>query len=373
MKRRQFLSFCSGCLFAGLANAQEWSAPPRLARPDVASDEGGLWALMDREEARLRRSPFALRDPHLQRYVQDIACRLATEHCADLRVHLVRTPFFNATMAPNGMMQVWTGLLLRVDNEAQLAAVIGHEIGHYLQRHQLDRLRDVKKRSAFGQFLGMFGLVGMAGQVGLLAGMFAYGREHESEADRIGSLLMRRAGYDAAEAANIWENLQLELKARADGEQNSPLFATHPPAEERQAALRRLAEAAPGGITNASAWQKRIAPYLREWLGDEVKRGQHEESIALLTRKIGSYPANAEYLHARAEAYRLRAKGEDLQTALADYQVAASLGGEPAETHRGMGLVFRAIGDSAAARTHFQRYLEKAPDAPDAPMIRSYL
>ena len=72
---------------------------------------------------------------------------------AHTQVHLVRTPLFNASMAPNGMMQVWTGLLLRVDDEAQLAAVLGHEFGHYLARHSTERLRDAKSRSAFGAFL----------------------------------------------------------------------------------------------------------------------------------------------------------------------------------------------------------------------------
>ncbi|MBP6194207.1 MAG: hypothetical protein KA451_07395, partial [Methyloversatilis sp.] len=85
----------------------EFVAPPRFQRPDIASDEGGLWALMDREEEKLKRSRFLLGDADLQRYVSDIACRLAGEHCPDMRVYVVRTPYFNASMAPNGMMQVW--------------------------------------------------------------------------------------------------------------------------------------------------------------------------------------------------------------------------------------------------------------------------
>ena len=91
-----------------------WIAPPRFTRPEVATDEGGLWAMMDREETRMRRSPFLIRDANLRDYLQGIACKLAGEHCPDVRVYPVRTPFFNASMAPNGMMQVWSGLLLRV-------------------------------------------------------------------------------------------------------------------------------------------------------------------------------------------------------------------------------------------------------------------
>ena len=118
--------------------ASPWQPPPPFAKPETATDEGGLWALMDREEAKLKRSSFLIRDKALQQYVSGIACRLAGDHCPGVRVYLVRTPVFNANMAPNGMMQVWSGLLLRMGNEAQLAAVLGHEIGHYLARHMID-------------------------------------------------------------------------------------------------------------------------------------------------------------------------------------------------------------------------------------------
>ena len=61
MRRRRWLQWgCMHCAcLAGLAVAQtDWAAPPRFVRPDIAGDEGGLWALMDREEAKVRRSPF---------------------------------------------------------------------------------------------------------------------------------------------------------------------------------------------------------------------------------------------------------------------------------------------------------------------------
>ena len=238
--RRRFLGAapclaCSGALgmFTPLlARAQEagnasFSMPARFIRPELETDEGGLWAMMDREEKKLRRSPFAIRDDRLTAYLQDMVCRLGGEHCADVRVHVVRTPLFNASMAPNGMLQVWSGLLLRVENEAQLAAVIGHEIGHYLERHSLSRLRDSRNRAAFGQLLGLFGAVGALAQLGFLAGAFAYSREHEVQADRIGMQLMLRAGYQGSEAATVWHNLLGELKVLG-GEtvgQRSPMMA----------------------------------------------------------------------------------------------------------------------------------------------------
>src|SRR5205085_5684426 len=101
--------------------------PPRFKRPAADSDEGGLWAMMDREELRIRRSPLTLRDAGLQAYLRGLVERLVPAHAPDIRAYPVRMPLFNAMMAPNGMMIVWSGLLLRVENEAQLAAIVGHE------------------------------------------------------------------------------------------------------------------------------------------------------------------------------------------------------------------------------------------------------
>jgi len=380
MNRRGFLAAGCACamhLAPGIARAQtDWVAPPRFTRPELASDEGGLWSMMDREETKLRRSPFAIRDRGLRDYVQSVACRLVGDHCPDIRVHLVRTPLFNANVAPNGMMQVWSGLLLRMENEAQLAAVLGHEIGHYLERHSLDRLRDIKSRTAFSQFLGLFGVVGAVGQLTMLAGALAYSRDQERDADRIGVALMHKAGYDAAEATKVWGNLLLEIKARPgrDAAGANPMFATHPAPEERQETLTRLAQAVPGGVTNEDAWRDRMRPFRLEWLLEEVKRGQHEESIALLTRMIDHMPAQAaDALYARGEVYRLRAQDGDLDAATGDLQAALALPAAPPESHRALGLIHRLKGRYGEAKESFRRYLDLVPHAPDIPLIRSYM
>lgn len=380
MKRRRFLAAgawcCAGaCVPAAWAQAPNYSAPVRLGKPDIATDEGGLWAMMDREERNLRRSPFLLRDAALGTYVQDIACRLAKDHCPDLRVYLVRTPVFNASMAPNGMMQIWTGLLLRADNEAQLAAVIGHEIGHYLQRHSLDRLRDARDKAALAQMVGMFGLVGAFGQLAIGASHFAYGREHEREADRIGAVLMHRAGYDVAEAAKVWRNLANEVTAREgkEPEKASPLFASHPSSPERRETLAGYAQFLPGGSTGAEAYALHTQGLLDSWLQDEVKRGQHAESLVLLSRLLESQRAQALLRFYRGEVYRLRGESGDLDHALADYQSASQAADVPPPAFRGIGLIARQRGQHTEAIDAFGRYLQLAPNAPDSAFIKSYI
>jgi beta-barrel assembly-enhancing protease len=388
MKRRHWLAAgCAQCAALGtaswwpaLASAQpepaiDWQAPARFTRPDVATDEGGLWALMDREEARLRRSPFLMRDPALRDYLQGIACRLGADHCLDLRIYSVRTPHFNASMAPNGMMQVWSGLLLRVENEAQLAAVLGHEIGHYLQRHQLGQLRDAKSRSAFGTFMAAFGAVGLVGQLAAIAGMFSFSREQEREADRIGLVLMARAGYDPREASKVWANLLAEVAATPgnDPTKTNPLFASHPPSEERRTELARRAADTAGGALGETEYGHVLAPFQRDLLDDELQRRQTAETLVLIDRLLGRQPRRADLLYYRGEARRGRDAEGDLDAALTDFQAAAALGGEPPELHRALGYVHQKRAQLPQARAAFARYVELAPNAPDVALIRSYL
>ncbi len=230
-------------------------------------------------------------------------------------------------------------------------------------------------RSAFGQFLGLFGAVGAVGRLAVVASLFAYSRDQEREADNIGAILMQQAGYDPAEASKVWGNLLLEIEARPDSDPTraSPMFATHPSPVERQEMLKRLAEATPGGAINEETWRAKTAPFTFDWLKDETRRGQHEESIALFTRMIAHTPQQSQLFFARGEVYRLRGNPNDADAALTDYQSAINTGGEPAETYRGLGVIYRQRNQAAVARENFRHYLESAPQAPDSAMIQSYL
>jgi predicted Zn-dependent protease len=348
--------------------------PARLARPALDTDEGGLWAMMDREETRLRRSSFVVRDEKLNNYLRTLICKLGGEHCADVRIHVVRTPQFNATMAPNGMMQVWSGLLLRVENEAQLAAVLGHELGHYLERHLLERMRDVKSKSAAATFLAMFGLVGALASLGVAASMFAFNREQEQRADRIGMRLMQRAGYDGAQAAQVWDNLLGELKITGGEEagKRSAMFATHPPAANRRDELLALAGTA-GGSLGDGEFERVVAVHRLDWLQEEIRRGQFEESLVLFDRMLRKSPDDAQVLFARGEIRRLRDQPEDLQPAIDDLARASVAEQGPLESHRSLGLAHKRRADAPAAVAAFEKYLTLAPTAGDAGLIKTYI
>jgi predicted Zn-dependent protease len=392
LHRRGFLhaACCQGLGLSGLLGASAWAqsastqvpsqgstpvlVPGRFQRPALDSDEGGLWALMDREEARLRRSSQVVRDSRLQAYLQDLVCRLVGDSCADIRVHVVRTPLFNATMAPNGMMQIWTGLLLRVDNEAQLAAVMGHEIAHYLERHSLERLRDMKTRAALGQFMGLFGAVGAVAQFGVLSGAFAFSREHESRADELGMRMLKDAGYRAQEAAQVWENLlgELQIRGGAEVEQRSPMMASHPSVASRRDDLLKLAGDDAGEV-RAEALVQVLAAHRLDWIHDEIRRAQHEESLVLFGRMVHQQPKDAQAWYARGEIYRQRAQPADLVRAQQDLEQAVATGEAPAVVHRALGLLHQQQNQKPQAIAAFTHYLALSPQAPDSALVRSYL
>ena len=91
-------------------------------------DEKGLWMLADEDERGLRDSKLVIHDVALNTYLHGVLCRtVGTDRCGSVRIYVERVPAFNASMAPNGTLRIWTGLLLRIRSEAELAAVLGHE------------------------------------------------------------------------------------------------------------------------------------------------------------------------------------------------------------------------------------------------------
>lgn len=359
----------------------DFAVPAPFERPDAIADEGSLWALMDREESRLRHSPFVLQDPKLNEYLRGIVCRLAGDRCGEIRVYLVRTPYFNASMAPNGTLQIWSGLLLRAANEAQLAAVIGHEIGHYMRHHTVERLADARSKSAMAQFvdiaLGAIGVgkLGHITQLGVLASQFAFSRDNESEADAIGLELMHAAGYDPMEASKVWEQLIEEGEDDYGG--GLALFATHPTPRTRHdrlaAQAQKLGAGAQGGDVDAQRYHAAIASIRPQMVQDELRRRVPDSSLRLFDRLIRYQGEDGLLLYARAAALSARDRDGDADRALTTLEASAGRADQPAEAERLRAHLLRRKGDNAQAREAFTRYLERAPDAPEAPMIRHYV
>lgn len=145
----------------------------------------------------------------------------------------------NAFALPGGKVGVNTGLFRVAGNEAQLAAVIGHEIAHVTARHSAERMsRDLLTDLGLGALSGLGAneqAVGLVAQAATLGVVLPFSRDQESEADRIGVMYMASAGYDPREAIALWHNF-----ASLGGERPPKFFSTHPDPERRIARLEAL-------------------------------------------------------------------------------------------------------------------------------------
>lgn len=363
------------------------SAAPALAqmrfreRPPIDTDEGGLWGISDETEAAAARSGERIRAPELEAYVRDVTCRVAAEYCGDIRLYLMRRPYFNASMAPNGYMEMWSGLLLRAEDEAQLSFVLGHEITHYVERHSLESYRATRgrARAAFLLSLGASAAgapaVGDLIYLGTIASLFGFSREAETEADARGFDRAVTAGYDAAAGAALWNNLIAESQA-SDFERvrrratRASIFNSHPVTTERVAALTSMAEArGAGGDTERARYRAAIRPYLTDWLRDEVRRRDYGQMLHLLDR-LAMQNEDLGVLHYfRGEAHRGRRGDGDLAQARAAYEAAIQHADAPAAAWRELGDIALREQRSAEARSYFETYLARDPEAEDRLLI----
>ena len=344
-----------------------------------ADPDAGMRETFDGMERRTQTSRYRVREAKVNAYVDGIVQRMAGEFASDIRTYIVRVPDFNATQAPNGMMQVWTGLLVRCTNESQLAAVLGHEIGHYTRAHGRERHAVWRRNADFGQALGM--LLGAAGlpqladlnNLLLTAGAFGYNRDQEREADEIGVRLLAEHRLSPIEAARNWENVTTEAEARGLPRGQSLLFSTHPSDDERMAHLRRRADELPAGEKNADRYRDGISE-IREYLFEEqIRTGVHASTIVIGDRWLAEFPGDGLALYAKGEALRLRANSSDDDAAAAALDAAIRDVHAPANAWRGYGLLRRQLGQEAEARELLNEYLRRAPNAPDRDLIRRSL
>lgn len=377
--RRALLRGCGCC--AAVATLAACAVPEGEAslapghRPTSDTLEGSLWRAMEREEARLADSPLRIRDAAINAHVQEIVHRLAGPHAAGIRPYVMRQTGFNASMAPNGMMQVWSGLLLRTQTESQLAAVIGHEIAHYTRRHTLHRFTQARTAADIATIISFgFGTAGLLVGMAAMAGVAAFSREQEAEADALGLRMLSDAGFSAADAPPLWDNLVAEGRLRREGLPRLPLFATHPASEQRAAALREAIPALPAPTRGTDrSLQASLRPIRAMLLADELRQGQFSALIELFRQTEAAGNDDGPLLFAWGEALRQRGGEGDAEAALATYRRATTARDAPAEAWRGVGLMLRRGGDAAGAAEAFRTYLARAPNASDAPLIRSYL
>ncbi len=317
-------------------------------------------------------------DPELTRYVAEVGARLAAVSDRDLPYEFTvindSTP--NAWALPGGKIAVHRGLLTELGSEAELAAVLGHEIVHAAARHGAQAMQRgmllqgayvaaavTANQSDYGPLL-----MTSAG-LGLQLINQKYGRDAERESDRYGMLYMSRAGYDPGAAVDLQETF-LRLADKRDPSWLEGLFASHPPSTERlQNNRAMLAELEPGGELGGSRYRaatKRLMAAREAYAAHDRGRealvdGDLQSALAEAKTALAAEPAEAQFHALRGDVRSAQGRWDD---ALINYNRAVDR--NPGYFYPVMrrGLAHRELGNTEPAVADLERSIELLPTAP---------
>ena len=201
--------------------------------------------------ALVRKQMPIIRDPFLNEYVTRVGKRLvsgreAQESGFPFTFEVVADPSINAFALPGGPMFINTGLLRAVDNEGQLAGVMGHEMSHVILRHgtnQASKSRLIELPAVLGSQMAGNSMMGRLAALGIGLGansvLLKFSRSAESQADLMGSHLMAEAGYNPMEMARFFEKLN------AQGSHGLQFLSDHPNPDNREKAIEEEAHRLP--------------------------------------------------------------------------------------------------------------------------------
>jgi predicted Zn-dependent protease len=224
------------------------------------------------------------RDRRLASYIAGVGKKLVPQtHRTQMpyNFHVVNATYVNAYAFPGGSIAATRGILLKLDNEGELAGLVGHELGHVNARHtaeqmskgQLTNLVLAGAQMAIGQAYseGAAQIFGQVGQIGASALLASYSRDNEREADRLGNQYMARAGYNTSGFVGLMDMLQ-SLSHGTPGYAQI-LFSTHPMSDQRYQTAAENAAGQYGNTRNRPEYRDR---YMDNIAGLRAIRGAIE-------------------------------------------------------------------------------------------------
>lgn len=276
-------------------------------------------------------------DPEITAYVSTVGQKLARVSDRKLPYEFVvlNNSQPNAWSLPGGKIALNRGLLVELNDEAELAAVLGHEIVHAAARHQAKGMeRGILLQGAVlaagiasqgNQFANA-----VVGSASVAAGLVnsKYGRDAERESDYYGMLYMSRAGYDPQAAVRLQQTF-VELSKKRQSNWLEGLFASHPPSEERVAANRETARTLPGTVRNREQFQQKMAALFKNReaydaydAGEKaLQDGQHDKAMSLADKALAKEPREGLFHSLKGDVFYTQKKYRD---AVANYDRAIS-------------------------------------------------
>ncbi len=252
--RRRFLGQSVAWAAASLAGFSGCTTSPVTGESILVGMSEANEVAVDRQVAPQQFSADlgAVQDEAVNRYVSEVGASLASRsHRPQMpySYRVLNANYVNAYTFPGGSMGLTRAILLEMDDEAQLAALLGHEIGHVNARHAAQRQGSsmvaqvavaglaIAADARYGGGVGQ--LVGLGGQLGASAMLASYSRDNEREADALGMAYMTRAGYSPQGMVGLMGMLNRQHTEKPDV--LTTMFSSHPMSDERLRNMETLA------------------------------------------------------------------------------------------------------------------------------------
>ena len=364
----------------------------------LTEDEQVLWDSANYVESKLseHQASFDGR-AEAEEYLQDIVERLVPEFFTEdprrVRSYVLVAQSPNAFVLPNGAIYVTSGMLVLLENEAQLATILGHEFSHFQYRHHLRQERQEESARRAGVVFGVFlaGLTGAAGgsvdsnMTSSAADLWTrvsaggYSRDLEREADRMGLIAVLGAGYEPSQTGRAFELLR--QSSEKEGFEHQGLFASHPELTERIENYRQFLKTpemqslASGHRVGEEQYLNQVSAVMLPHAELQIRLHRADEARETLARyrKAAGIDAKATFLLGEAFRYESEGKGgQKLLSAAEHYRRAIELDPDCIDCYRELGLVYRTMDEHALSRKFLTKYVELAPDRPDVLIIKSF-
>lgn len=370
-----FVSSLTACVSVGGL----YSAPGDTGRP---AEEWLLRQRAEHEQRAMEEQGLIYEDEQLEHYLTQLARSLQPPEVrkgTSFRVKVIKNTSADALSFPNGALYITTGMLARLENEAQLAILLAHEMTHCNNEHALRALRYCRETVSAGSKLygpGRGGQVPGALQWGTSPpALEAYLEELELDADRGALQLVLRAGFDATEGLKLIECQQRDLD-KEDLEEASR-SALHRHLEKRRESWRMLLDRWTQSEPRRLADRETYVAQVHRVILDNALLDERRGRFSLAEREVENYlavrPNDESAYYLLGEICRQRGLLSDRSKAKKCYAKAISIRPYYADPYRGMGLLYYKEGEKTQARMSFQAYLSHAPAAPDKAYIEKYL
>ncbi len=375
-------------------------------------------------------------DPETNAYLESIGLSLVPRETPEnvlWRFRAIRDLEINAFALPNGSIYVTTGLLSRMENEAQLAGVLAHEVTHVTNRHTYLEYRSARKKmvaidvmvaaasaaSYGGVNPGIVNAMGNLAPLILVGTIFGYSREMEHEADVYAVNTLYLHGYDLRQFSRGFE--LLKKGPEVDLSEEPEFWASHPKLADRvkyvATTAARLQPSPAGWRVEEAAYRSSTRNVIRHNAGLAMLLGRPRTAVAIAQRLAADEPNNAENLVLLGDAYRtlgartplpnddeLKEKAKDKarerirrmtvpeydKALLADphgterweantvrseeaFHKALAIDPKNATAHRGLGFLAERRNQSTVALEEFRKYLELSPGANDYRQIKLHI